>query len=212
MEQRERIDNVEEALRIAVEGRIANLWTALPGIITQVNLAKMTVQVKPTIQARVRLSDGTYEWVSLPVLLDCPLVFPCGGSFALTLPVAVGDETLVVFASRCIDSWWQSGGVQIPPELRLHSLSDGFAIPGPRSVPNAIPGISSDTVQLRTKDGTAYIELTAGGAVNIVAPGGVNITGAVVASEEGTFNGIEVSQHVHPGVQSGGSDTGLPVG
>ena len=64
-----------------------------------------------------------------------PVVFPGGGGFALTFPVAAGDECLVVFASRCIDAWWQSGGVGEPMEPRMHDLSDGFALIGVRSQP-----------------------------------------------------------------------------
>lgn len=217
MEQRERANNFEESLRIAVEGRISNVWTAIPGVITAVNLAKMTVQVQPTVKARVRLQDPPsasqpYTWVALPVLLDVPIVFPCAGGFALTLPITVGDEVLVIFSSRCIDSWWQSGGVQIQAEVRMHSLSDGFAIPGPKSLPNVLAAISTNSAQLRTQDGSAYIELTAAGAVNVKAPGGLNVTGAIVATGDVQGNGHNLSTHIHGGVTTGGGDTGTPIG
>jgi hypothetical protein len=225
MDQRERIGNQEEALRAMMDGRLANVWTALPGIIENFDAAKMTAQIQAAIRIRFQDKDGNYSWKEIPLLLDCPIVFPCAGDFALTLPVKQGDEVLVVFSSRCIDQWWQSGEVGNQAELRLHSLSDGFAIPGPSSVPKALPAISTTSAQLRTRDGSAYIELAPGGVINIVAPGGVNINGAtaitgdvdvtgkVTATDEGTFNGGHtVSQHKHGGVQAGGSQTATPTG
>ena len=41
----------------------------------------------------------------------------------------------------------------------------------------------------------------------------LEVTGAVVAQGEGTFNGGHtVSQHTHGGVASGGTDTATPTG
>lgn len=218
MDQRERIGDLEEGIKAAISDFLARTWTCLPAIVQSVNLEKMTIQALPTIRAYVRQSNGVQDWVQLPAIPDVPILFPAAGQFALTLPIAVGDEVLLIFADRCIDSWWQNGGVQNQFELRMHDLSDAFAIPGPRSLPNVIPSISSDSAQLRTLDGSAYIELAPGGIVNIVAPGGVNITGdvmvtgTVTGTEDGVFDGISVDEHVHGGVQSGGDMTGPPTG
>ncbi|MCL9653139.1 hypothetical protein L2088_00345 [Pseudomonas protegens] len=96
---------------------------------------------------------------SRPLLLDCPVQFPAGGGCTLTFPVAKGDECLVVFSSRCIDAWWQSGGIQVQAELRMHDMSDGFALLGFRSLPRMIPGISTSAVQLRSDHSSAFIEV-----------------------------------------------------
>ena len=56
------------------------------------------------------------------------MVFPGGGGFALTFPVAAGDECLVVFASRCIDDYEtgvrlaQEKQGQISTSLRLGTI------------------------------------------------------------------------------------------
>ena len=76
-----------------------------------------------------------------------------------TYKVKPGDECLVVFASRCIDAWWQSGGIQSPAEARMHDLSDGFAIPGPWSQAAKIEGVSASAVQLRSDDGASCVEI-----------------------------------------------------
>ncbi len=44
----------------------------------------------------------------------------------------------------------------------MHDISDGFAIPGPKSQPNVLSGISSTDIQIRNKAGTTF--LAVGGA------------------------------------------------
>lgn len=144
----------------------AEIWTALPGIVQSYDPAKMTAEVQPAIQARVMQRDGTWQNVNLPLLVDCPVMFPGGGGFALTFPLAKGDEVLVVFGRNCIDAWWQQGGVQPQAELRMHDLSDGFALPRIWSQPNKPnPVPAADKVQLRNVDGTVLFEVGAAGIV-----------------------------------------------
>ncbi len=140
-------------------GREAMLWTALPGIVQSFDPQTMTCEVQPAIQGKVQNEDGTVSVVNLPLLLDCPVVFPRGGGCSLTFPIKAGDECLVVFADRAIDFWWQSGGVQPPAETRMHDLSDGFVLVGPYSQPQVLSGVSTSAVQLRSDDGQAFFEL-----------------------------------------------------
>lgn len=181
MLQLERLNDNQEALRQALDGHQAQVWTALPGIIESFNADAVTCVIQPTIKAQVSEPDGSMQWVALPLLLDCPVVFPRGGGCTLTFPISQGDECLVVFASRCIDAWWTAGGVQVQSELRMHDLSDGFCLPGPFSQATKIAGISATTAQLRGNDGSTYVELDpAGKIVNVVAPGGMTLTTPVV--------------------------------
>lgn len=152
------------------------MWTAVPAIINSFDPATLTCTAQPAIQAQVSAQDGSTSWVTLPLLVDVPVCFPRGGGCTLTFPLAAGDEALIVFASRCIDSWWASGGIQVQAELRMHDLSDGFAIPGPFSQATKISGWSGNSVQLRSNDGSTYVDLSPGTkAVKIVAPGGFEV-------------------------------------
>ena len=154
MDRRERWAEPVEALRAALDGRQAEMWTALPGIVQSFDPAAMTVSVQPAVAGRISDEAGKAASVDLPILPDVPVVFPGGGGFALTFPVAAGDECLVVFASRCIDAWWQSGGVGEPMEPRMHDLSDGFALVGVRSQPHRLsPAVHTGNTQLRAGDG-----------------------------------------------------------
>ncbi len=175
MDRKERAPNLQAAVRVGLDGRQAEIWTALPGIIQSFNPVKRTCVVQPTIMGQFMNPDNSTEWQKMPLLLDCPVHFPAGGGFTLTFPLAEGDECLVVFASRCIDAWWQSGGIQVQAELRMHSLSDGFVIPGVSSVPNVIPAISTANVQLRSDDGLSFYELDPGGNVRVQAVGDIEL-------------------------------------
>ncbi len=211
MDRNQLLNDNEASIITALDGRQSRMWTALPGIVNSVDVTSMTVSVQPAIQGIVTSPNGSTAYVNLPLLVDVPICFPGAGGFIITFPIKAGDEVLVVFSSRCMDSWWQSGGVGVPMEVRMHDLSDGFAIPGPKSLPNVVSGISSSNLQIRTDNGSAYLELTPSGTINLVAPSGVSITGDLVVSGEVTGNGIPLSTHLHPGVQSGGSDTGAPI-
>lgn len=225
MRRSERLDDLEEGLRIAMESHQSHMWTALPGIVTGVDLGAQTLSVQPSIQGSVTAPDGTTQAVNLPLLVDVPIVWPRAGGFALTFPIAAGDEVLVVFASRCIDAWWQSGGVGAQAEARMHDLSDGFAILAPTSQPKKFSGVSSSNVQLRDASGTTYVEITPGGAARVVgassidieAPtvninGTVNIDGQINHSGGGLVsNGITFATHKHTGVVPGGGTSGGPT-
>jgi hypothetical protein len=185
------LNDQEEATRLLLEGHQVGVWTALPGIVTAVDFTKMTCSVQPALKAVVLDQDGNPSAVNLPLLVDVPLVFPKGGGFLITMPIAVNDEVLVIFSSRCIDAWWQSGGVQQAMEARMHDLSDGFAIPGPYSLPSlsGMGAVSGTDLQVRNQGGTCYISVTADGKVKLVSPTeiditapAVNITGAVVVT------------------------------
>lgn len=236
MDRRELINDPEEALRAAFGSFQAGLWCALPGIIQSFNAVAMTVVVQPALRAKVRRPNGDIVSVVLPLLVDVPVVFQGGGGFTLTFPVAAGDECLVVFADRCIDAWWQSGGVQAPLEPRMHDLSDGFALVGVRSQPRVLPSVSTTTTQLRSDDGSTFVEVAGGQVVTVKAPSKVvldtpivettgvlrvmntqgfdnacTITGTLTTSGDVEASGISLMNHVHTGVQPGGGNTGGPV-
>ncbi len=175
MDRRERIDSIETAILTALQGWQKDLWTALPGIIQSFNPENKTCEVLVSIQARqTNIETGEFTWVTLPLLVDCPVFFPSGGGYTLTFPLTLGDECLVIFASRCIDAWWQSGALSKQAVMRMHDLSDGFVFAGISAVPKVQPNISTNSVQLRTNDGDTYVELK-GSVINITTPAAVNV-------------------------------------
>lgn len=211
----------EAAFAAQIEGRLKELHTCLPGIIDSYNPATQTASVQPAIK-RIFTEQGP---VALPVCVDVPVAFPGGGDFFLTFPVQQGDECILFFSERCIDYWFAFGGVQLPAEYRLHDLSDAFAQVGVNSQAKKLSAVQTDGAELRTRDRSTYIRLTAGtiyikGNVvhegNTTQTGNLGITGNATAS--GTLTGTtdvvgggkSLKTHTHSGVTPGGGSTGAP--
>lgn len=223
MDRRERYAADEEVFRLAFRGMQSRLWTALPGIVQRFDAGEMKVDVQPTINGRVRAPDGSISSIRMPLLLDCPVLWQGGGGATFTFPISPGDECLVVFASRCIDGWWASGNVADPPDIRMHNLSDGFALVGVRSRPRAFTANTS-AAELRSDDGSTFVRLDpAGQLVEVTAPGGINLNGVTIdasgnvhtpatitADTDVVAAGVSAKEHTHSGMQPGGGNSGPP--
>ncbi|EMF7563557.1 translation initiation factor IF-2 [Serratia marcescens] len=188
---------------------MSNLRVALPGIIQSFDPETVTCVVQPAVKGYESDDAGKKSSLSLPLLVDIPVIFPRGGGVTLTFPVKAGDECLLVFADRCIDFWWQNGGVQEPVDGRMHDLSDAFAIVGPQSQSQKISGISSSAAQLRTDDGAAFIELDPGShAVNVTTAGKLTASaqgGTEINSPEIVLNGnVTINGNLSQGMGEGG--------
>jgi hypothetical protein len=208
----------------ALTNHQSSIWTALPAIVQSYNAAKGTVEAYCALKFERRQEDGTYAVITpQPLFVDCPVLFPGGGGFTLTFPILPGDEVLMIFASRCIDAWWDMSGVQKQSEFRMHDMSDGFALVGPRSRPRALAAASTNGVELRADDRSSYIRIGPSGAilvhssgtVGVEAPtinltgtvnitGDVNITGVVHNNSKLVGSGIKVTGVVAGGGQSTG--------
>lgn len=211
------------------------------GIIQSFNAANQTATVLIAFtQVTSTSPSGVRTLAQYPLLLNVPVIFPAGGGFTLTFPISEGDECLVIFNDRQIDNWLAQGAGQPPSIGRVHDLSDGIAIVGVRSNPRALSGVSTNSAQLRSDDGTTFVEVKNGGLVNVTAPGGMTfttpeltitgvinvenvnsetqpciITGNIHATGDivagyGASN-IRLESHVHSGVQTGSGDSGPPV-
>lgn len=176
MDPRERVNDMRTAVIAAIRGRQANIWTLLPAKIVSYDATLQTCQIQPQIIIQWNNPlTGTFEQIQMPVISDCPVEFPGGGGYHLTFPVRPGDECTVAFSSRCIDGWWSTGNMSLQGDLRMHDLSDGFVRVGVLSLPHVLSEVSTDTVQLRSDDGQAYVEIAGGHVVNIITPSTVNI-------------------------------------
>lgn len=167
-----------------------DLRVAVPGIVQSFDATKQTVTVIVAVQEMINVitADGQGGAAPVPtptqinVLSDVPVCMPRGGGFEVTLPVAVGDECLVVFTDMCHSSWWANGatpasseapggGAQSPEVSRRHDLSDGIAILGPWSQKRKLANYSTTALQIRSDDGNTLIEI-ADGQIDMTPDGG----------------------------------------
>ena len=209
----ERADDFEAATRAAVRERQAAMWTALPATVVSYDPTKQTVSAQPTIQGYPPTADGVGDPANMPVCPDCPVVFPKGGGYAMTFPLNPGDEGVLVFMSRCMDAWWQSGGVQPQAEMRMHDLSDGVFIPGVTSQPMKLANVYTGGMEMRTTDGSMHVRLSPSGIDvlgNLTVTGTVAATGNVTSQADVLAQTVSLHGHVHLGVQSGTALSGGP--
>jgi hypothetical protein len=226
MDPRERINDPQEITRMALDAWQAKIWTAFPGLVTSYDATKMTVSIQPAVMGRTRdNSTGVWTDVKMPLLVDCPVMFPSGGGFTFTFPVKKDDEVLVVLACRCIDGWWQNGSTQPQLEFRMHDLSDGFCLPKVWSQPKKLnPAPSTTNPQWRSDDGATYVEMDSNGqfhfkcaTVHVEASTGVtmdtpflHVSGAVIAGYGGGDQ-VGVQTHTHPQLPDSHGDSEQPT-
>lgn len=217
MDQKERSADLTGGLKAALDGQQRDLWTCMPGIVESYDSGDNTVEVNLAIKATVLVynpSTGaqTPTETAISKLVKVPLHQIGNPRFVVDIAPAAGDEVTVMFASRCIDGWWQSGGVQSQVEQRMHSLSDGIAIPGLFSAPKAsAAGLGSGGLRLRDTGGGASFVMPGDGSVVITAPGGLIVSGDITSTGTVSNNGHNIgSTHLHTDVETGSSLSGPP--
>lgn len=188
----EMLHSEEEQQRAAAFNNAAQLRVAIPAIVESFDADKQTVSVQPAITENIQVGGEAAKATQLPVLTDIPICFPRAGGYCITLPIAKGDECLLVFADMCIDGWWQSGGVQDQMETRRHDLSDAFAIIGVTSQARRVSDYSADKLQLRTDKSDIVVELDKEkGDVNVLCSGNFTVKAAGDVKIEGA-NGVNI--------------------
>lgn len=196
-----------------VERISKNLRVAIPAKITSVNYTNMTCECQPLIRERLKMSNGEYSGVDLPLLLDVPIVFMGSANYSITFPLSVGDEGLVIFADMCIDSWWQSGDIQDQFEVRRHDLSDAFFIPAQMSQMKKYTSVDQSNLELKNRSSGTGIKITNTGVVitgTLSVSGDTSIEGQAVIHNTSLDSFItKYNEHTHS-APSGGGDTSVP--
>jgi Phage protein Gp138 N-terminal domain len=108
----------------------SQLWTSLPGRVEKYSASTQLADIKPLINDQLLTIDGddqVAEVISLPVIKNVPIMFPRGGPYAISFPLAVGDTVELHFSSRSLDLWKTQGGEVNPVSTRQHDLSDATA-------------------------------------------------------------------------------------
>ena len=132
--------------------------------------------------------SGKGEAIPPTTLYKLPYMRYHAGVAAVILDPVPGDIGLAVFAGKDCSNVKVGTSEPVPPaSFRDNSMANGFYIGG---FLNQAPSV--------------FIELTQGGAVNITAPGGVNINGNVTVSGDLVASGKSLVNHTHTG-DSGGT-------
>lgn len=130
------------------------------GEIVAFNSAKQTATVKIGMSKQVvdyTKNPPAYINKNYPLLTDCPIFIPSGGTGYLTFPVAAGDPCLVLFNDRDLDNWFKGGPGSPPNGTRAHDLSDGLVLVGFRHEADAIVGYDTTSAVLAYAGGKLKI-------------------------------------------------------
>lgn len=127
-----------DALNLLKRDVMLNLAAHHIGTVQSFNAMNQTCTVTinyPKTYFELDPKTGQYSptLVQYPLLLDCPCIVLGGGTAALSLPIQAGDECLLLFNDRDLDTWFAGGAGAAVATPRLHSFSDGIALVGLRS-------------------------------------------------------------------------------
>jgi hypothetical protein len=147
-----------QVLKRVIATRLADVHTAMPARVESFDAGKQMVNVKPLVKRNLLGDDNTLITDDLPVINNVPVAFPSGGGFVLAFPLAQGDTVLLVFSERSIDQWKTKGGEVDDKNTRNHDLSDAFAVPCVRALPQKLQGVSASKLVLG-KDSTPALQI-----------------------------------------------------
>src|SRR5262249_11851944 len=117
MTSQARDKTLAEIIRNFVKAGTGALRVALPGRVEQYDATKQSVDVAPLLKNPFEDQTGALQTESLPVVPGVPVIFPGGGGFRITFPVAAGDTGLLVFSDRSLDRWLAGDGSEVDPVL-----------------------------------------------------------------------------------------------
>ena len=199
---------MDRYLQQVIDNSLKEVHTCLPGKIVSFDTSTQIAEIQPLIKRKF-IDDDIRD---LPLCINCPVMFPRGGGFIITFPVQAGDECLVMFSERALDTWLQSGDTQTPLDTRRHSLSDAIAVLGLYSQPNKLGSFHSSGIELKNDAGTTYFRLDDSGITikgNVDIDGDVDITGDNTANNfDSSGIGVDFNTHIHTG--DSGGNTGIP--
>ena len=177
------------------------------GEIKSFDATKKTAKIQ--IQFKHVREDG--QIVSVSPLVDCPVFTLQGGGSAIEMPITAGDQCIILFSDRNIDSWFQTGGEGAPLNSRCHDLSDGIALVGLNSLANPLSGALASTFRLiyagatlDLKSGIISLKSQANGAE-------VDLNGTLVSIKNPTANLLTLINGLIDAVAGASTVSGGPL-
>lgn len=95
--------------------------------------------------------------ISYPVLVDCPVMLPQGGGFAVTCPIQQGDTCVILFNDRALDNWFKTGQILPLNSNRLHAFEDGMAFVGLRAATNPLNNYEAAAAVIQDPSGQIQV-------------------------------------------------------
>ena len=154
--------SLPKVFQMAVDARLADMNTCLPGEVVSYDRATQTAKIQPSL--KIKYSDGRI--VDRPIINRVPVTFSGTKEIIIHFDLKPGDNGTLIFSQRSLDKWKEKGGIVSPDDPRKFNLSDAYFIPGgrPAATPFELKGEENSLV-LINKEG--LIEVTSDGKFKI---------------------------------------------
>lgn len=156
-ETRQETPSLSKNIQDMIEKRLVDLHTSMPAAIVSYDYGKNLAVVQPKLKRKFAGKPPA----DLPTISNVPVCFPRMGGAHIRFPVNPGDEGLIHFAERSIDSWLARGSDDAQ-DLRKHDLSDATFWPGLTSLSNPAESKAKKT-SIEIKNKKAWIEILPNG-------------------------------------------------
>lgn len=153
-----------DLIRMLIDKVLLDMYFGMPAKVVSYDSSTQFADVE--IQLYQGFMDGSKK--PYPVIPNVPVKHPRanGGAARIHMPIQPGDDVILMFTSRSIDSWKTNGGMTDPGDARKHHLSDCFALIGGSAKadafdvedPTAIEVVNEDSKLQVFPDGTFAIK------------------------------------------------------
>lgn len=158
---------IEELGRNMQDDLQLRIRTVVPGIVVSYTSATQSATIQPAPRSIDRKGGSTMT----ALVTEAPVVFPEGGGWSITWPLAPGSRVLMLCSDRGIDRWRQTGSPYIPTDTRKHRLTDAFVWPGAGPAPDPITGLSATNLRIIGPGGIA-LDISPAGQIALAGGGG----------------------------------------
>lgn len=123
-------DNIDfgQVINSFIEYQMENKYTALPGVVLRVHDKgnRQLLDVQPLVSIRSRNGEVTTQ----STVLNVPYQLPASSIGGTVFPINVGDNVLLIYSMRGIDTWKYGDGSPAPSsDYRMFHKMDCIAIP-----------------------------------------------------------------------------------
>lgn len=198
-------------LHVFKQNLFRDLRVCLPGIVEDFDRSVNRVTVSPAIT----LQTTTGECLKLPSIAEVPVCTVGGGGFMASFPLQKGDTGWLIFADKDISLFKDSETISPANTLRKHNLADAVFIPDIMGKATVAQG---DGAVWQKLDGSVKavlnesgIDITGNVSIDgdLSVSGEISATGTITSDTDVIGGGISLKTHVHGGVESGSSTTGV---
>lgn len=127
----------QQVLRLAMDSRLSEVRTALPGKVKEYDRTNQTATVEPQV---------VDEKNPLSILQNVPVAFPRSSSSYFVFDLVEGDFGLIVFCEREIGEWRNEGAQVTPADVDALGPSSPVFLPGLFPSGNSITQSSGRTI------------------------------------------------------------------